>query len=132
MKLGEMFPSKSLKADDFKDNPQVLTMADVEIVTFDDGTKKPALSFQEHEKRLLLNRTNSNIIAESYGDDTDAWRGKRIQLYAARVEFKGDIVDAIRVQGPKQNAAPPPPSGFDDEPPEPESGDPGANDPGNW
>jgi len=123
MKLDDMYPSKSFKADDVKDKPMVLTISSVEITTFDDGTSKPAVSFEGQDKRLMLNKTNASTIAESYGDDTDAWIGKRIQLYATRVEFKGDIVDAIRVQGPKSAAATPPPADFDA--PEPEQGDPG-------
>jgi hypothetical protein len=56
------------------------------------------LFFREEEKGLVLNKTNTTIIAKLYGDDTDDWVGKPVTLYATEVQFQGDMVDAIRVR----------------------------------
>ena len=62
------------------------------------GEHKPVLYFQNHERGIVLNKTNSSIIADMYGEETDDWPGKRVVLYPARVEFQGKIVDAIRIK----------------------------------
>src|ERR1019366_6114933 len=64
--------------------------------------KKPVLYFAESRENpprgLILCKTNSRLIAAIYGNDTDAWLGKRITLFPARVEAFGQTVDAIRVR----------------------------------
>jgi hypothetical protein len=52
-----------------------------------------------------------------YGPDTRNWVGKSITLVAAEVDFKGDLVSALRVKvTSKQPAAPQEPPPFDDDP----------------
>ena len=118
MKIGAMFPSRYLKASDFEEESS-LTIASVEMQTFKtrDGAEeiKPVVSFKGEEKGLVLNKTNSKLIAKALkSDDTDDWVGKAVTLYAADVEFGGDVVDAIRVRGraPRPNEV----SGGDDIP----------------
>ena len=101
-----MFPTKFMKASDVEDEPTTVTVAGVEAVELDDGTKY-ALSFEESGKQLILNVTNGRTIEKLYGDETDDWIGKRITLFAAQVEFKGDQVMAVRVSLKK-----PPPVGI--------------------
>ena len=87
---------------------------------------KLILSFADEDKRLVCNWTNATEIAKSYGDDTDGWIGKVIQLYRTTTSYGTDVVPCIRVRGPKSetDAAPPPKSWGDA--PEPERDDPGA------
>ncbi|MEO0132980.1 MAG: hypothetical protein ABIK73_08645 [candidate division WOR-3 bacterium] len=47
---------------------------------------------------LPLNRTNAIILAESFGEDTDAWIGKEIILQKVKRAFQGRLVDAIEVK----------------------------------
>jgi len=47
---------------------------------------------------VVLNKTNAKIIASLHGNETDDWPGKKIILYATEVDFRGEIVDAIRVR----------------------------------
>lgn len=110
MKLDELYPSHWLKASDVA-RPMLATIKSVAIEELGDGEEKPVMTFLGDIKSLILNRTNSSTIAELYGDDTDLWTGKPVVLFSARVEFKGKLVDAIRVRAPKQQAAPlsPPP-----------------------
>lgn len=73
-----------------------------ENVTNEQGTKlKGVLYFKETNKRLILNKTNGNKIAELYGKDTDGWMGKRITLYYdANVRVAGKRVGGTRVKAP--------------------------------
>ena len=118
-KVGDVFRSSTWKAADLE-TPQVLTIEEVKTHEFDDGPKL-ILNFKEDKRGLICNRTNSNTIVESYGDETDDWIGKKIQLYKSRTEFQGRMVDCVRVQGPKSTAAAPPPADFG------EAGDPGPD-----
>jgi hypothetical protein len=72
MKLNDIYPSQYLKAADIGDEPMSLTIDHVEMVEMQDGTRKPALFFQEQDKGMILNRTNANAVAAIHGDDTDA------------------------------------------------------------
>lgn len=115
MKISAAFPSKYLKASDLNDKPFALTMDRVAIEEVGkQQDERPVLYFIKAEKGLVLNKTNSNIIAKLYGDDTDSWRGQRIELYPTMVDFGGEQVEAIRVRAPRapqgqQMPAPPPP-----------------------
>lgn len=110
MKIGAAFPSTYLKAADLQGRHCAATMGRV-LMEEIGGEHKPVLYFQGHERGIVLNKTNSSIIAEMYGDETDDWEGKKIVIYPARVEFQGKIVDAIRVKleavQPPVAAAPP-------------------------
>jgi hypothetical protein len=100
-KLNDMFPSKWLKAADFDESGSVLTIDRLEEESIGQGSDKAdkwVLYFKELDKGLVLNKTNTNIIAALYGDDTDEWDGKLVTLYATEVQFQGDMVDAIRVR----------------------------------
>lgn len=103
MRLSEMFPSNLLKSQDVIDSggEMSLTISKVEMKTFerDDNSKdtKPLIYFEE-DKQMVCNKTNAGIIAELYGDDTDAWIGKPITLTVKDVEFQGKTVLGIRVK----------------------------------
>ena len=106
MKISNAFPSKFLKAADLQDKPIMLVMARVELESVADGEdKKPVLFFTKAKKGLVLNKTNSKVIAAVYGDDTDMWDGQPLVLFPAMVDFRGDTVEAIRVRVPKPAAA---------------------------
>ena len=82
MKLTEVYSSSGgfLKADDVT-QPITGTIESAEMVTKDYGDGKGpksqiVLSFVGKDKKLGLNFTNANKIAELVGsDDTDAWIG---------------------------------------------------------
>jgi hypothetical protein len=105
MKISSAFPSKFLRAADLQDQNINVTMSHVDMEDVGDTDKKPVLYFNGKEKGCVLNKTNSKVITQAYGDDTEAWRGKPLILYPAMVDFRGDMVEAIRVRIPKQPAA---------------------------
>ena len=49
-------------------------------------------------KKLLLNATNWLLLEELFGENTDAWAGRSVELYTAKVGFRGKQVDAIRIR----------------------------------
>ena len=61
------------------------------------GNTKLVLSFADLGYRLPLNKTNANVIAERYGDDTQGWISKPIRLVKTKQNFQGRLVDAIMV-----------------------------------
>jgi|TARA_Y100000296_G_scaffold38168_1_gene44192 hypothetical protein len=103
--------SNYLKADEFEVGKSYkLTIKDTEEVIFDGkngnpDTHKLALTFNETEKKLTLNKTNATTISSLYGSESDTWPGKVILLFRTKVSFGDDMVDAIRVDLPRQEAA---------------------------
>ena len=107
--LDDIFTGSTLKAGDLGDKDVTLTITGVEIKEYEEGSK-PVLSFAGTQKTFVCNKTNANRIAEMHGRKNidEAWVGKQITLYPDRVEFRGDMVDAIRVKilkGAKPKAA---------------------------
>ena len=99
MKISQAFPSEYLKAADLDDQEITLRITAVKMgKVSDDGKMKPILYFEDQKQGLALNKTNATVIKKSYGEETDEWIGKDIVLYPATVEFKGDMVEAIRVR----------------------------------
>jgi hypothetical protein len=84
------------------------TVQSVAMEDMGDDGKKPVVRFVGASKGLVLNMTNANVLIEAYGDDTDNWLGRQIELYPARTEFRGKIVDAVRVRMPAGAVAAPP------------------------
>ena len=109
MKMTDLYPSNYLKADDLANRTVRATVAKLDLEEIgQDKTLKPILRFVGKDKGLVLNKTNAALIASVYGDDSDAWIGKPIELYPAQVSFQGKIVTAIRVSVPMAKKAQPP------------------------
>ena len=101
MKISAQFPSNYVKAADLNGKPCPLTIRTCvleELGQGNDKEQKPVLYFNGAQKGLVLNKTNSNVIAESYGDETAGWEGKPVEVYPTQVEFKGKTVDGIRLR----------------------------------
>lgn len=111
MHFKALFPTKYLGSHDLNGKDTVLTIRRViveEIETERGKEKKPVVYFEEtaalaaktqaEEKRLVLNRTNAKTIAAIYGNELDAWTGKRVQLFSTEVTAFGKTVDAIRIR----------------------------------
>jgi len=100
MNISEAFPSKWLKAADFKGRSVTATIDNVEMEKVGDGDK-PIIYFRGKEKGLCLNKTNASIIVEDYGDDTRLWGGKPIEMFPDKTSFQGKMVACIRVRIPE-------------------------------
>jgi hypothetical protein len=97
MKIGDAYPSSTLKAADLQGKSVRVVIESVTVEKIGDDTK-PVLHFQDKDKTLVLNKTNANRIVEATGsDETDDWAGWSIVLYPCKVDYQGKRVDAIRV-----------------------------------
>lgn len=103
MNINSAFPSKYLKAADLNGKAVPLTIREVRME--DVGRtkdQKPVVYFMGKDKGLVLNRVNSNKIAELAGSfDTEDWGGTVIAIYPTETEFAGETVECIRVKAPK-------------------------------
>ena len=106
-----MFPSEYVAAPDLKGKDVVLTITRVSqetIKTSGGDEMKPLIYFEEtaaaakktgtKEKRLVLNKTNMNSIADMYGYEADEWVGKKITVYPTTCSAFGDTVDCVRIR----------------------------------
>ncbi len=104
MKFSDMFPGKFLKAADLNGNPVKAIIERVELQDVAGQGKeqdyKPVVFFQGKQKGFVLNKTNGQVIAETYGEDTDDWKAKEVELFPDKTPFQGKIVDCIRVRIP--------------------------------
>ena len=104
MKFSEMYPSKYLKAADLNGNAVKVIIETVELEDVVGQGKehdyKAVFFFQGKQKKFVCNKTNGQVIAETYGDDTEAWQGKELELYPDKTSFQGKLVDCIRVRIP--------------------------------
>ena len=97
----DFFPSKYLKAEDLEADLMV-TIKTVVTETLGSGEAKPVAYFTELEKGLIVNKTNWSMIEKITGEkDSDNWKSHKVCLTVMDVEFKGDIVSAIRIKSAK-------------------------------
>ena len=62
------------------------------------GEQKVVISFADETKMLICNKTNARSISKALGStETRNWIGKDIILVPTEVDFRGEMVDAIRV-----------------------------------
>lgn len=71
---------------------------------------KWCLHFSEIEKPVVLNRTNSELVAQITGErNSDNWGGHKVVLYDdPTISFGGKLVGGIRVRAPRNKTAPAP------------------------
>lgn len=105
MKRSQAYPSQYLSQEDVRRAPVRGTIADVRIETIgrsDDADEKPVIHFAEEGlKNFPLNQTNWDLIEKAYGDDSDGWNGKVIELYYdPGVKFGLQKVGGVRVRIP--------------------------------
>jgi len=114
-KISEMRESKFLKKEDVGAGALVTIAGCQQYNVAMEGAPaehKWCLTFNEQEKPLVLNGTNTQMCAQICGsDDTDDWTGKRIVLYTdPNVSYQGKLVGGIRIRAPKKTAPPPKPA----------------------
>ena len=119
--INEVYTSSSgfLKAEDIV-KPTTATIESIELNErdYNDGKgikKQLVLSFVGKDKKLGLNQTNAQKLAELTGsDDTDDWIGTTIKLFVEKVKVGNETKPAIRIwpelppQGKRVEKAPEP------------------------
>jgi hypothetical protein len=92
---------KTISGDMLVGNPveMVIRGCELEKVTNDSGTvEKPHLYFEKTKKPLVLNATNSKVLARALGRETNDWRGARVRLYAESIKAFGKQQNAARLE----------------------------------
>jgi len=103
MKIGAAFPSKYIKAADLAGKTHTLTVARVQMEDVgspDSPEEKPVLYFVGKAKGVVLNKTNATAVAHRYGDDTDDWTNKPVEVYPDTTMFGGKMVECVRMRAP--------------------------------
>lgn len=99
--MSQAFPGKWMKAHDVQ-QPVVLTITDIEQGTYSDGTPSWGMGFSETQQRLGLNKTNTQTLIELFGQFSEQWAGKQIEVFATTVEMGGRTVPCVRLRAPSQ------------------------------
>ncbi len=104
--MRQQFASKSswLKAADLQGHEVRVRINGVTEADFDDGAK-PAILFENKEKGMVLNNTNGLVLCDAFGDDAEGWIGKEVFLYPDKTNFKGEMVDCLRLRVPPKESA---------------------------
>lgn len=100
MKASEVFPSRYLKSADLGSAQPVVTIEDVTMEKLGDEDRM-VVTFVGKQKGLVLNKTNLGTLARMFGDETDNWGGQSVKLKVMEVQYKQDLVLAIRISGEK-------------------------------
>lgn len=105
------FPSDYLSAPELKGKDCIITIQAIlkEQVQMSDGGKQSKLIMRivGTPKKLVVNKTNADSIAQLYGTKAELWAGKRITIYPTTCMAFGDMVECIRVR----EVEPPPANG---------------------
>ena len=113
MKVSAKATSKYLSKADIA-APLVAIMDFVRTETLQNPTEqKDVLHFVgEQIKPLVLNVTNKRVIIAAYGDESDDWRGKPLEIYVNHdvTNSSGQVVGGVRVRIPAPAAPPKPPA----------------------
>lgn len=107
MKISKMFPSNYFSKDDLEE-PELVTIkrVDLETIRTEDGEKeKPVLYFEDGMKPMILNKINAETLSDSFGDDSDTWEGKEVELYVdPNIRFGSKKIGGIRVRVPNTSS----------------------------
>src|SRR6516225_5481126 len=97
--------SRFLKAADLKSEKKFKIKNVTEELVGEEQEKKPVLWFTNDERGLVLNKTNIRTLAGAYGDPMKDWIGKIIVVFPTMADFRGRMVDALRVRIPPPKQA---------------------------
>jgi hypothetical protein len=104
MNRAQAFPSAYFSKEEVIRGPVRLTISDVRIETMpgDAAEEKPLMYFQERGvKPLILNSCNWQTCEDAYGNDSNDWGGKAIEVYHdPNVMFGREKKGGVRIRIP--------------------------------
>lgn len=107
MKRQDVFKSNYLAQTDVP-SPIVATIAQVQLETLGTGAdaeQKAVAHFLDDLKPMVLNNFNWTVCEEAYGDDSDFWGGKKVEIYVDKsVMFGNKRVGGLRLRMPSTGA----------------------------
>ncbi len=100
MRKNDALPSKYLNATDVGNQTFKLTVASVVMEKMEnDGAMKPVMSFQGAQKSMPINATNWDNMASVYGDESDHWIGKQVEMYTEATRMpNGTPTRGVRIR----------------------------------
>jgi len=100
--FSDLYPNRFLHADQLKGKKVTVTIKDIALEELE-GEKgkqiKVIMFFQESAKQYVVPKTNGFCMKRMFGNDPNAWIGKRITLYPTTTSFGRQTVDCIRFWG---------------------------------
>lgn len=104
MNVKDLISGKYLSARDMVGQRVLATLETCHIEEFENkhtgGTDaRPVVYFSDLDQGMVLNKTNLKVLAREFGDETDAWRGKRVLVTTHKVKTPaGAEVDGLRIE----------------------------------
>jgi hypothetical protein len=80
-----------------------ISRLDEEMEVF--GKTVDILNFIETGQQLQLNQTTAEWLLDAFGDDPEAWNGKRVTLFLAEYEYNREKKLGIRLKRPDDTSA---------------------------
>jgi hypothetical protein len=105
MEATKLCPAPNIEASELGGKDNVVTIKDVGFkLVGEEKKEKGVVHLVEFDRPFVLNRTNIKLIIAMHGNDTDAWKGKKITLYPSETDFAGKTVPCIRVREKRPEA----------------------------
>lgn len=99
MDISALFQSNYLKASDLQGQARRVIIESCTPETLGQANEiKPVLRFRGVPRGLVLNKTNAQLLAASFGTETDRWIGQAVELYPENVIYQGRVTAGIRVR----------------------------------
>lgn len=73
-----------------------LTIREASEHTFDDGSKRPVVSFLEIEQMLALNKTQTSALIALFGANAGGWQLQRVELMSVPSNYAGKPTIIVR------------------------------------
>jgi hypothetical protein len=106
MNVHKMYRYNYMKLDDLSGQAFCFTITDCSAEKVGEGEKRLVLAFLEVSSLMILDRTNTNMLAELYGPETSEWIGKVIKLAPSTTLFLGQVVKYVRICHERCDAIP--------------------------
>jgi len=65
------------------------------------GGARDVLTFRGESKQLVLRPTITKYLMKEFGEDSDLWIGREVELYQSETTFGGDTVECVRLRSVK-------------------------------
>ena len=93
MDMSKYSGSSFIKVDDVRNGPVRKRIGAVTLGKWD----KPNLVFEDGDV-LSVNATNNRTLRRAYGNESDGWIGKEIELSLGEIKFQGEPREAVLVR----------------------------------
>jgi hypothetical protein len=97
--VNRLFGGRYLAAADLGETPRQGAIRAISIEEIGRAREsKLVLTVSGLAKKVVVNKTNARALAEAFGAETNAWRGRTIEILAVPTEFGGHPTRGIRLR----------------------------------